>query len=562
MFKKTLMAAALAAATGSAFAGEISVSGTAYKVGNEYLGSYTGSALQGDLSATNSIVYKAGIALGINNTLKFVFSGGAISANTGLQLYSVDNTAAAASDAALNTAVDTAIAAVADSGDQAADLAAMKAAALAVIAAAEGVTNSAQATLDINAVTVGANYAADVAAVQAAVPVLVGTPDSAIADLVDFGADADGNYEWVLFKLTAGTDVEDALLFAESDATEGANVVTLFTKETIGAGDLTIAMPEAKDDTGADLSAPVAAAKTLVTTANQFAITATTVEDTIDVEQERLYFVDTTAAQDTTGTFTFDVTEDATIDLKIDAATAEVAFEISGSLVGVDSVDLVDSAAIAADDSAAFDDDNMVEGTGIEDATITITVDGETNLATRTVGLTVMVTPAEADTEAFYILGAANSASDAFEWDLNGSEITFPYAPIGYDHVTTNFEVANSGDQEGDILVTAFGRDGATYSGTLAQTAEPSSLVKVSEGDIMTALGMDDAASLSITFSTTAPDADIKATGYSNLASGGRMALLSDAYEGESDKANCVSTVVVNNDGTVTETTDVTITCN
>jgi hypothetical protein len=566
MLKKTLIAASLAAATSTAFAGDITVSGTAYKVGNEYLNSYTGSALEGDLDAQAiGIAYDAGIALGVDNTLKFVFAGGAIEADTGLKLHV--RTADIADHPTSATILADAIDALDDvteaaPADTAADLAALKAAAIAVIVAAEAADRSVDGSATKVAVA-AVPYDTDFATTKGDVATALGTAIDSftgggdVADLVDFGVDANGDYEWVLFKMTSATLVTDTLFFNETNGGGdfGSNVVAKFTKSTIGAGDLTVAMPEAKDGTGANLAAPVASAKTLVTTANQFAVTATTVEDTIDVEQDRLYFVDAAAAQDTTGTFTFDVTEDGTIDLGLDADAAEISFEISGTLSGVDSVDLVDLGA--SNDSAAFDEDNLVEGTGIHNANITVTVDGKTNLATRTLGLSVMVTPAEADTDAFYMLGAANSASDAFEWDLNGSEITFPYAPIGYDHITTNFELANSGDQEGDVLITAFTREGMDYSGTLTAKAMKESLTKISETEIMEALGLTEGTSLSITFSTTAPDADIKITGYSNIADkGGRMTLLSTAYEGESDKiSSCSGTSAA--DGV-----DYTITCN
>jgi hypothetical protein len=577
MFKKTLMAAAMTAATASAaFAGDIVVSGTAYKVGNEYLNAFTGTSLTGDLEAGSiGVAYFPGIALGVNNTLKFEFQGGAISADTGLKLQKITAFAAHASGATIKTAVDTAVGAVGElaPADTAGDLAALKAAAInalnAAVAADETVdivTNTIVA--DINGQAYDTDFATTAAAIQAHVvaaeilSTVIPTAVADAADLVDFGADANGNYEWALFKITdALLTSSEVLVFNDTDGDGSANAVTNFTKATIGTGDLEICLTEAKDDTGVSLAAPVAGCETLVTTANQFAVTATKVVDTIDVEQDRLFFVDS-IGDDTTASFVVDITEDGTIDLGIDSATAEFAAEVSGNLTGVESIDYVETVVLGGDDSGAFDADNMLEGVGISDASVSITVDGETNLATRTLAYTLMIDPTEANTNDFYLLGSATAGSAAFQWKLNGSEITFPYAPIGYDHITTNFEIANSGDQTGDVLITAFTREGVDYSGTLVAKATAESLTKISETEVYDILGLTAGTSLSVTFSTTAPDADIKITGYSNLNTdaGGRMTLLSDAYEGE--KAECTSTVVVNNDGTITETTDVTITCN
>ncbi|WP_286271770.1 hypothetical protein [Thalassotalea hakodatensis] len=551
MFKKTLMAAALAAATGSAFAGDITVSGTAYKVGNEYLNAYTGTALEGDLSAANiGIKYEAGIALGVNNTLKFVFEGGAIEADTGLKLQKRTVTAnaygndglAVSDNATIQGDIDTAVGLVANAtGNTQAELdvelAAAKAAATGVIEAAEAADLLVDASAyksALAALTITPGVAGDAKALVAALNTQINDfAISDVADLVDFGEDANGDYEWVLFKLTSATLVADDLFFNLVDTTtDTADVVTTFTKATIGAGDLTVGLPEAKDDTGADLSAPIAGSKTLVTTANQFDLTATAVTDTIDVEQDRLFFSDA-IGDDVTTDFVFDVTVDGTIDLGIDHTTAAFAMELTGSFTGVEQADYVETDLVGTNDTAVFDADNMVEGVGISDATVAITVDGDTNLATRTVKASMMITPTEADTDAFYLLGSSSAGANAFIWDLNGSEITFPYAPIGYDHITTNFELANSGDQTGDVLITAFTREGVAYSGTLVGKAEAESLTKIGEAEVYDALMLPEGTSLSVTFSTTAPDADIKITGYSNLASGGRMALLSDAYEGE-----------------------------
>ena len=552
MFKKTLIAAALVAASSSAMAGTITIAGDAYKVGNEYLGAYTGSALTGDLEAASiGITYKPGIALGIDNTLKFTFTGGAVAADTGLKLQKITVFADATTAAAIELAVDTAIAAVADTAVNATDTAALKAAA---ITAAEGeVENDGEFDIvkfkaAVNALTVD-TYANITTAIEAieALSAVVPTTATDAADLVDFGTDANGDYEWVLFKITDNTlTASQVLIFNDTDDDGAANISTKFTKATIGAGDLKVALPEAKDGTGANLAAPVATAKTLVTTANQFTVTATAVTDTIDVDQDRKFFVSTGAGDDETGVFTFDIVEN-TVGLGIVAANAKVLYTLEGSLTGVEDVTATNATAVADTDNQ-FERASLVAAT---DSTFKITVDGETNLATRTVTVSAMVTPAEASTGTFYLNSASASSNKnkAFVWDLNGSEITFPYAPIGYSHITTNFELANSGDQDGDILVTAFGRDGATYSGTLTQSAEPSSLVKISGTDIYNALGLTAAASLSLTITTTAPDADIKASGYSNLNTGGRMALLSDAYEGE--KANCTGTIAAGA-GTIT----------
>jgi len=552
MFKKTLIAAALMTAT-TAFAGEITILGDAYKVGNEYLGAYTGSALEGDLQAAQiGINYNAGIALGVDNTLKFEFTGGAIAANTGLVLVKGgDGDASAHEDEAIIEAhIDTALVNVSelsagDGTDDANNTANLKAAAIAVINDAIAVDSTIEATAYIIAIDALADdtYDNTTAAINTAVrdaetifSTIIPQISLPVADLVDFGVDANGDYQWVLFKVTDATLVTDVIFFNDTDLDGAANVVTKFTKATIGSGDLTVAMIEAKDSTSADLAAPIAEAEVLVTTANQFAVVLTVAEDTIDVEADRKAFTDNDKESSLeTNDFGYSVTNDLTIDLGINAALADFTAEVTGNMTGVTSIAYDGD----SEDSVDLDDNNEVTGTGIESATVAVTVDGETNLATRTLGFTMFISPAEESTDDFYLVGS--TAATAFDWDLNGSEITFPYAPVGYDHITTNFEIANSGDQVGDVLITAFTRAGVDYSGTLVGKAAAQSLTKISEQEVYDALELPAGTSLSITFSTTAPDADIKISGYSNLNSGGRMALLSTAYEGKINPVNPVN---------------------
>jgi hypothetical protein len=539
MFKKTLIAAALVAVSSTAVAGTIRIAGEAYKVGNEYLNSYTGTALEGNLQTGSiGITYKPGIALGINNTLKFTFSGGALAADTGLKLQKITVFADATTAAAIEAAVDAAIAAVADATVDATDTAALKAAAVA--AANDEVANDsdfdvAKFNAAVNALAVD-TYANTTTAIEAieALSAVIPTTATNVADLVDFETDSNGDYTWVLFKITDnGLTSSEVIIFNDTDDDGAANVTTKFTKATIGAGDLKVALPEAKDDTGVSLSAPIAASKTLVTTANQFAVTTTKATDTIDVEQDRLFFSDSISDAVTTA-FTVAVVQDGTVVLGIDKDTADFEVELSGNATGIDSVTVTETqTGDATDDSGDLDANLKLAGDGINDLSIAATVDGTTNLATRTLDFTLMVTPSEADTEAFYLVGSASTGVNAFEWDLNGSEVTFPYAPIGYSNVTTNFELANSGDQTGDVLITAFTRAGVSYSGILVDKATAMSLTKIGEIEVYDALGLAAGTSLSVTFSTTAPDADIKISGYSNLSTGGRMALLSDAYEGK-----------------------------
>jgi len=479
MFKKTLIAAALLSAT-SAFAGEITISGDAFKVGTEYLNAYTGTAgLQGDLETAGiGIAYAPGIALGINNTLKFTFTGGAISDNVNLKLQKITTFATHADNATIQTAIDDAadlVVEITGPADTAGDLANLKAAAIGAINTA----NAADATVDnaatsaaiiaINAEAYDTDFATTLASVKglntAVLSTVVPTVAADVADLVDFGSDANGDYTWVLFKITDNAlTSSEMLVFNDTDDNGAADIVTTFTKDTIGSGDLSVEMNEAKDDTGVTLSAPKATAKTLVTTAAQFKAALVKANDVIDVEQDRIFFAD--AISDvTTGDMVLTLNEQFTHlqGLGIDSTAADFVIAISGSMQGVEQVNY---------NAAEMDSDNEATATGLLNVnTVDIEVDGTSNLETRSLGVTYMVTPAEANTDSFYLAGSAATAATAFVWKLNGSEVNFPYAPVGYSHIATNFEIANSGSDDGEVLLTAFDTAGTLLTYLVLQTA-------------------------------------------------------------------------------------------
>jgi len=165
----------------------------------------------------------------------------------------------------------------------------------------------------------------------------------------------------------------------------------------------------------------------------------------------------------------------------------------------------------------------------VSDVTITLDPIYEAILPTQT--FTV-----DADVDYTDVLGVAADTSTniaAGAWTINGSQITFPYAPIGYDNIVTQFEVANSGNQNSEIVVDAFDTAGNKYSAVLPQLAEAGKLTKVGFADLTTAFGLTSGTKLSVTFTVSAPVSEIKITGYSNLNNAGRMALLSSAYEGK-----------------------------
>ncbi|SEK46851.1 hypothetical protein SAMN05216262_101431 [Colwellia chukchiensis] len=274
------------------------------------------------------------------------------------------------------------------------------------------------------------------------------------------------------------------------------------------------------------------ATATIVDLVDQYATSVTTGFDgVIDVEDNRETFegaasADTvtvalvnTAAADinaTLNTVTYTVNGNFAF-LDTDPVTAGVQLGTNTVTVDFGTVDSVEADKIVVSHNAAV--------------AVTLTIDNVEAgvLPTQTFSVDAVVNYDDNDAATHDSAVASHAAG---EWTINGSEVTFPYAPVGYDHIVTQFEIANSGNQDGDIILTAFDTAGNTYSATLPQKAEAGKLTKIGFDDVTTAFGLTAGTKLSLTITTTAPAGDIKITGYSNLNDAGRMSLLSDAYEG------------------------------
>jgi hypothetical protein len=291
-----------------------------------------------------------------------------------------------------------------------------------------------------------------------------------------------------------------------------------------------------------------------LTVVNQFSSSVTTVlNGEIDVNNDRQQFTNVGPDDATTDTLVITPVDAAAVLPALEAAYTGATYTVKGdfSFLDVDADGVVDAGELTAVTVSTSGDDTTAETlnaamdelsvvvTAVTDATVEV-VDVEFTVAGAGAGNPVLnvqdftVDSVLAYTDAQAAAATVATASDevAGSWTINGSQITFPYAPVGYSNITTQFEIANSGTQNGEISVDAFDTAGNDYSAVLPQVAEAGKLTKIGFADLTTAFGLSAGTKLSLTITIAAPAGDIKITGYSNLNNAGRMALLSDAYEG------------------------------
>jgi hypothetical protein len=290
-----------------------------------------------------------------------------------------------------------------------------------------------------------------------------------------------------------------------------------------------------------------------LTVVDQFTSSVTTLlNGVVDVNNDRQQL---TAGDDSTTTDTLVITpvDAAAVLPALEAAYTGATYTVKGdfSFLDVDADGVVDAGELTAVAVSTSIDDTTVETLNAAMDELTVVVTAETDATVEVVDVEFTVAGAGAGNPVLNVqdftvdsvlaytdaqVAAATVATGTDEvagsWTINGSQITFPYAPVGYSHIITQFEIANSGTQNGEISVDAFDTDGNDYSAVLTQVAEAGKLTKIGFADLTTAFGLTAGTKLSVTITIAAPAGDIKITGYSNLNNAGRMALLSDAYEG------------------------------
>ncbi|MFT5812280.1 MAG: hypothetical protein ACI9VT_000014 [Psychroserpens sp.] len=254
----------------------------------------------------------------------------------------------------------------------------------------------------------------------------------------------------------------------------------------------------------------------------------------IDVENNRVTFEGDQSAD----TLEFELVETILDIAAENAALESVTYTVNGSFSYLDT-DAV-TAGIQLGTNTVTVNAGLVDSVTADsivvshnvDTSIILTIDNveEGVIPTQSFSVDAVVEYTDAD-DAVHESASANDAAGS--WTINGSEVTFPYAPIGYDHIVTQFEIANSGAQDGDITLTAFDTEGTPYSALLDKKATAGTITSIGFKELIAAFGLTEGTKLSVTITTTAPANDIKITGYSNLNGTGRMALLSDAYEGK-----------------------------
>ena len=335
-----------------------------------------------------------------------------------------------------------------------------------------------------------------------------------------------GNGESTVTFIITGTDVpaDCPLMISDSDAAQ-----TSFSLEsTATSGTISLSCDEVKSDGGTNIDAAETTAATLITLEQQIAMTVSTAATSvIDVETDRLEFVDETAGADdaeqtggagdtdpgkSAATLTIDNDSDSTVD---DAITLDVSDTVTVSLTPSTDATGVDGAFYNSSDqvgatAAAMTATQELTGSplsvtltlnagGADDATniacaqgaaddkqLVVFVDGTTTLDTRTFNTTASIDFSDEPGDATLINDQLSHT-----WTMNGWQGTIPYLYAASDaSEDTFFKIYNDNSVAADVTIDVTNDDG-TVTASVDLTQIPANNVGIFwANDIATSAGL------------------------------------------------------------------------
>lgn len=378
-----------------------------------------------------------------------------------------------------------------------------------------------------------------------------------VATLVNTTEDADGNVTAIELSvstaLTAATNyslvnaVGAAAAVSSTGASSDDNTISINFADGLGDGDtIDIAVTNVRDAIG-DINVAEASAIELIEFSTQFSAAVTAAANaTVDVENSRLQFVNAAPATDV-NTLGYTITLDddgVNLDVLLDDTTVSGTLTLtdSASFAGItgDSTDTTGftntavsdfttegGAAVNLDPAAGVATVAIAAGEfdtsgGNDDAgTLTLEVSNDAVLAARTITGSLELDYTGIDTD----LGTATKdLGTVSTWVLNGAQVKTPYFPVGFSGLQTRITMANSGTQNAEIEIEAYDTDGNTYGPVqLTDTLAGGTNMTISDVDVKSWLSVSGSAQLTATITINAPADDITATGYTQKAGTGRQ---------------------------------------
>jgi hypothetical protein len=297
-----------------------------------------------------------------------------------------------------------------------------------------------------------------------------------VGDMVDFTADTNGNYTSMTFKIIVPTVVTNVLAFTENSLVPGAaNRPELrFTAVQLAAGNMTLQVTAAYDDTSLPLAAPLTAPEVVAKRAAQLSakVQYVSAAGPVYTDGNATSVIDVEATPVSRSKFVVEAGLDTPTTTTSTAAILVVATTVNNGIVVANAAYNItlngDQTSIISTTGVTLEGTNFTRGTNqwtlastfaAHDLTaagsndIIITVGGTTVIDVATYTVDLVIDPAEA--------GVANQQSlddaTAFVWTVNAMQARVPYIIVetGGANYTFFMEITNRGSQAAQLSLDA-----------------------------------------------------------------------------------------------------------
>lgn len=355
---------------------------------------------------------------------------------------------------------------------------------------------------------------------------------SSVTFRIENGPLANGTEIVIVNALDAGVAVASAAIAVET--------IQIRASSALNDGDkIRIRITGAEDVGGTALPGANSSYEDLIELESQFTVDVSAVTSTIDVEQERVFFFGGVEA----------ITSMATVDINNDADSsitdwivldASDSFTLTLTTDDISGIDFTDATTTFWDDSTGANAQALVlvglelsatvNGVaaqitargGSDENVVTITVDGETTLATRVFAGTLAI-----DFDSSDHRDAVLSLGDTHTWDINGYQATMPFLlQSGIQKTFVKF--FNNSSLDAEIFVDLSSADGTIVANNVLLDA---SLLAGTVGsyngvDIAALASIPEGTNFTATFTVTAPKTGVVGTAFFNLVGSGTRALV------------------------------------
>ncbi len=312
-----------------------------------------------------------------------------------------------------------------------------------------------------------------------------------VATMIDY-TNGSGGYDTLLFKMVVDSVGSGDVLTLSATDGEFNSPILVTTAALLNAGNVSISLPEAKDDTGTSLTAPTAGTITLSTKATQLSAELQSADSTIDVEEDRKEFTSGTQSGPAyISVIDYDVNQGIVV------ADASYTITLNSTQSAIDGVEFDGQDLVLADGVWSFthttDPEGEDNGAALNSEPMYVYVDGDIVIDPTSYTVDLTIDPLES--------GVADQNSlvnvTAFIWDINAMQAKVPYFILNAAGYSSFMKIVNESQNDAELAFDAIifnfsdGVNEQPQTNVVLPAVPAYSNTTVSDTEVATALGLD-----------------------------------------------------------------------